>query len=96
MIESTSVEIINKNDKNMVADCIYKHPKETVFNFLDNYLFPLLQKFSYESKQIVIVGDFNINVLNYNRKKKKTENFLDTMFQCFPILIYLLIRHLLE
>ena len=36
MIESTFVEIINKNEKNVVAGCIYKHP-----DFLDNHLLPL-------------------------------------------------------
>ena len=36
MIESTFVEIINKNEKNIVAGCIYKHP-----DFLDNHLLPL-------------------------------------------------------
>ena len=28
MIESTFVKIINKNKKNVVAGCIYKHPKQ--------------------------------------------------------------------
>ena len=42
MTESTFVEIINKNEKNMVAGCIYKHPKQTIPNFLDNHLLPLL------------------------------------------------------
>ena len=36
MIESTLFEIINKNDKNMVAGCSYKHLKQTVPEFLDN------------------------------------------------------------
>ena len=57
MIESTLVEIINKNDKNMVVDCIYKQRKETVPDFLDNCLLPLLEKISHESKQIVIMED---------------------------------------
>ena len=42
MIESTFVEIINKNEKNMVSGCIYKHPKQTIPDFLDNHLLPLL------------------------------------------------------
>ena len=37
MNESTLVEIINKNEKNMVASCIYKHPKQTIPDFLDNH-----------------------------------------------------------
>ena len=42
MIVSTFVEIINKNEKNMVSGCIYKHPKQTIPDFLDNHLLPLL------------------------------------------------------
>ena len=78
MIESTFIEIINKNEKNMVAGCIYKHPKQTIPDFLDNHVSPLLEKLSNENKQILIMGDFNINLLNYD--DKNTENFLDTMF----------------
>ena len=78
MIESNFVEIINKNEKNMVASCIYKHPKQTIPDFLGNHLLPLLEKLSYENKQILIMGDFNINLLNYD--DKNTANFLGTMF----------------
>ena len=46
MIESTFVEIINKNEKNMVAGCIYKHANKqfptfwitTYYFFWKNYL----------------------------------------------------------
>ena len=62
----------------MVAGCIYKHPKQTISDFLDRHLLPLLEKLSNEKKQILIMGDFNINLLNYNNKN--TANFLDTMF----------------
>ena len=55
MIESTFVEIINKNDKNMVAGCIYKHPEQTVLYFLDNYILPLLEQLSHENKPIFIM-----------------------------------------
>ena len=64
MTESTFVEIINKNEKNMVTGCIYKQPKQTIPDFLDNHLLPLLEKLSDENKQILIMGDFNINLLN--------------------------------
>ena len=78
MIESTIVVIINKNEKNMVAGCFYKHPKQTIPDFLDNLLLPLLEKLSNKNRQILIIGDFNINLLNYDNKN--TANFLDTMF----------------
>ena len=50
MIESTFVEIINKNEKNMVAGCICEHPKQTIPDFLDNHLLPLLEKLFNENK----------------------------------------------
>ena len=81
MIESTFVEIINKNEKNVVVGCIYKHPKQTIPNFLENHLLPLLEKLSHENKQILITGEFNINLFNYD--EKNTVNFLDTMFSYF-------------
>ena len=77
MIESTFVEIINKNEKKY-GGRLHLHPKQTIPNFLDNPLLPLLEKLSHENKQILIMGDFNINLLNYDNKN--TANFLDTMF----------------
>ena len=46
MFESTFDEFINKNEKNMVAGCIYKHP---ILDFLDNHLLLLLEKLSHEN-----------------------------------------------
>ena len=39
----------------MVVGCIYKHPKQTIPDFLDNHLLPLLEK-SHENKQILTMG----------------------------------------
>ena len=52
MIESIFVETSKKNDKNMMAGCIHQDPEETVSNFLDNHLLPLLGKLSHENKQV--------------------------------------------
>ena len=65
----------------MVAGCIYKHPKQTIPDVLDNHLLPLLETLSHKNKQILVMGDFNINRLNYD--DKNTANFLDTMFSYF-------------
>ena len=53
-----------------------KYPKQTVPDFLDNYLLPLLEKIFHENKQILTMKD--LNLLNYD--DKNTANFLDTMF----------------
>ena len=44
-----------------------------VFN---NHLNQMLEKVSKEEKQIFLLGDFNINVLNYN-VHQLTDGFLD-------------------
>ena len=61
-----------------MAGCIYKHPKQTIPDFLDNLLLPHLEKLSHENKQILVTRDFNITLLNHD--DKNTANFLNTMF----------------
>ena len=66
IIESTFVEIINENEKNVVAGCIYKQAKQAIPDFLDSLFLPLLEKLSHENKQILRMGNFTINLLNYD------------------------------
>ena len=63
----------------MIIGCVYKHPNHEVSNFTNNYIALLLDKLSNENKDIMIMGDFNINLITYN-DDKNTGNFLDTMF----------------
>ena len=77
MVESTFIDILNK--KNMTIGCVYKHPKHEVSDFTNNYVTPLLNKSSNEKKDMMIIVDFNINLINYN-DDKNTGNFLDTLF----------------
>ena len=62
MVESTFIEILNKNQKNMIIGCVSKHPKHGVTDFTNNYITSLLDKLSNENKDIMIMGDFNINL----------------------------------
>ena len=45
-------------------------------NFNDDYLQPLLAKLSSQNKQVILAGDFNINLLNYE-SNTQTTNFLN-------------------
>ena len=63
----------------MIIGCIYKHPKQRAHDFNENYVLPLMDKLSREKKDILIMGDFNINLLIYSIDKDTT-TFLDTMF----------------
>ena len=59
------VEIISKTQKNTIVACVYKHPKLSISDFTNIFLQPLLDKLSYETKNIILQGDFNIDLLHY-------------------------------
>ena len=71
-LESTFIEIIKKKRKNLIVGCIYKHPTLNNQDFFDSYILPLLEKLSYENKQVMFMGNFNMNLLNYNTNKRIT------------------------
>ena len=48
----------------------------TGFNF--NYLGKLLENISKEQKSVYLLGDFNVNLLNYN-EYNQTNKFLDSL-----------------
>ena len=48
-----------------------------VTDFNQNYLNGLLHKISKEEKNMYLIGDFNISLLNYN-EHKPTNDFLDS------------------
>ena len=76
-LESTFIETINSKKSNIVVGCAYKHPNMDVldFNSLVNQLLDIISK---EQKQIFVLGDFNINLLNYN-EHQPTNEFLDSL-----------------
>ena len=77
-IESTFPETVETNLENKIVGCIYKHPNVPITEFTNDYMSLLLEKLSCEKKEIILMGDFNVNLLNYDSDKGATE-FLDTM-----------------
>ena len=59
------IEIIKKEGKNTIAGYIYNHPKLSVNGFSDQSSSPMPEKISFENKEVYLIGDFNINLLNY-------------------------------
>ena len=57
--ESTFIEIILPNKKNVIVGCIYRHPnsKMPVNCFINNYIEPLLDKLATENKLCSLMGD---------------------------------------
>ena len=79
MVVFTLIKIFNTNQKNMMIGCVYKHLQHKVNDFTKNHLLSLLDQLCNENKDIMIIGDFNINLINYN-DDKNTVTFLNTMF----------------
>ena len=65
-LESVFIEICNKNKKNIIIGCIYRHPSMELNLFNNDFLSPLLKKLDNENKQLFLIGDFNINLMNVN------------------------------
>ena len=65
-LESVFVEICNRNKKNLIIGCIYRHPSMDLNLFNTDFLSSLLHKLDNENKQLSLIGDFNINLMNSN------------------------------
>ena len=50
-----------------------------VSTFTNNHLKNMLNAIHYENKSTLLTGDFNVNLINYN-KKRGTYNFLELLF----------------
>ena len=52
----------NKNSKNIICGCLYRHPHYDLSEFLQ-YLKKCLKIIAKENKEVYICGDFNIDLL---------------------------------
>ena len=56
----------------------YRHQYIELTDFNNNYLNKLLENISKDQKSIFLLGDFNVNLLNYN-EHNPTNKFLDSL-----------------
>ena len=77
-MESTFIEIVNPKKSNIIVGVICRHPSMDLTDFNGNYLNQLLENISKEKKSIFLLGDFNVNRLNYN-EHNQTNEFLDSL-----------------
>ena len=76
-LESTFIKTLNLEQSNIVIGCIYKHPSMDLNNFNTNYLNNLLDKVTKEQEFVFLLGDFSVNLLNYdNHNPTKFLDFL--------------------
>ncbi|XP_065679802.1 uncharacterized protein LOC136094122 [Hydra vulgaris] len=85
-LESTFIELLLPSEKNIIVGCIYR-PCMNTNDFNITHMQTLLDKLSLENKNIVLLGDFNINLLKYD-SCNDVSNFLDLMcsFSLFPLI----------
>lgn len=88
-LESRFVEIIRPKDKNIIVGCIYRHPLMSVDEFNSDVLTPLLEKISAENKTLVLLGDFNIDLL-LSDSDKEASNYFD-IISSFSLLPYIVL-----
>ena len=77
-IESLSIEIINKNSKNIIVNVTYRQPAGNINNF-ENFLKNILSSKKHNTKPIYLTGDFNLNLLDY-KTSTKVKSYLNIIF----------------
>ena len=73
-LETIFVEIIFPKKSNIIVGCIYKHPCMSVTEFND-IISPVLQQISTENKTIILLGDFNIDLIKCSTDNNTSEFF---------------------
>lgn len=78
-LELMAIEIIRPKEKNIIIANIYRPPSGKV-DQLHDILSATLTNISREGKPIYILGDFNMNLLDYDTEPK-VHNFLNIMYE---------------
>ena len=76
-IESCWIELARTAKKNIVIGCAYRHPKgnrEPFYTILKDQL----EKLNTKGHEVLVLGDFNENLLKYN-EDKQTSEYLDML-----------------
>ena len=75
--ESIWIEIEVPHQHNIVCGLIYRHPDQSIAKTAD-FLYKVTEKINNEGKFCFLMGDFNINLLNYD-SHSETEDFVNTL-----------------
>ena len=82
MYKSKEHILFNNSNLNAAVDFIYKHCKVPVTEFTEDYLIPVFKKLAKENKETMIMGNFNINILNCD-SDRDISSFIDTISSNF-------------
>ena len=70
--ETNWIEVINSKNQNIIIGVIYRHPRPKDGEFL-NYLKQTLRAIDKEKKKVILTGDFNLNLLKFDKSKEVNE-----------------------
>ena len=68
-LKSVFIELLLFNKPSQIIGLIYKHPSINVSTFTNDHLKTMLNAIHYENKSTLLTGDFNINLINYDKKE---------------------------
>ena len=77
-IESLTIEIINKNTKNIIVNVTYRQPAGNIKVFEDS-LKNILSARNHNRKPFYLTGDLNLNLLDYGTNTK-VKSYLNILF----------------
>ena len=85
-IESLSIGIIKKNQKNIILSCIYRPPRGNP-NIFTSKIKELAERNKQKQKPLVLIGDLNLNSLDY-ATNNYVQNFFNLAFEncAFPVI----------
>ena len=88
IVESLFIEEIRPREKNIIVGIVYRPPNHRLDDFLSTNN-ELLGNISRENKISFVMGDFNINLINY-QNQHLTGQFLDGMYSnvFFPLITH--------
>ena len=78
IVESLFIEVIRPREKNLIVGIMYRLPNQRIDDFVTTNN-ELLDKISRENKICFLMGDFNVNLMNYHHHHL-TGQFLDGMY----------------
>ena len=79
--ETVWVQIFNTKNKNILCCCAYRHPSSNPVRFKE-HLESTLSRLTRENKNIFLMGDFNVNLLNHENKPESND-FLQMLISSF-------------
>ena len=77
--ESHWIEIVSERGPNTLVGVLYRHPSSKYEDFITN-LISTLKKIKREKKKTILCGDFNVNLLNFD-KDQNVNRFLCTLLE---------------